>query len=158
METGTCRYRQRIRLPAALYAVPGAVCSITVATKDRLAVLADPVLAEKTTELIRGHARRRAVPVHAFCVMPDHVHLVLEPGPSCDVIRFVGELKNLCQRLAWERGFGGRIWQTSFWDHFLRADEELRVVVAYVLNNPVRKGLVSEWREHRYSGSLTMDM
>ena len=46
METGTCRYRQRIRLPAALYAVPGAVCSITVATKDRLAVLADPVLAE----------------------------------------------------------------------------------------------------------------
>ena len=59
-------------------------------------------------------------PIYAFCVMPDHVHLVV--GPSrCDIVTFVAQFKNLAQRAAWGLGVRGRIWQTSLWDHFFDA-------------------------------------
>ncbi|MCC7210600.1 MAG: hypothetical protein IT451_02000 [Candidatus Brocadia sp.] len=52
----------------------------------------------------------------------------------------------------------GKFWQTSFYDHFLRKEEDVRDTVMYVLNNPVRKGLVAEWREYPYSGSFVYDV
>ena len=39
--------------------------------------------------------------LYAYCVMPDHVHLALSPSPSCDVVLFIGQFKNLTQRAAW---------------------------------------------------------
>jgi len=55
-------------------------------------------------------------------------------------------------------GIKGKFWQTSFYDHFLRKEEAGKDVIMYVLNNTVRKGLVSEWREYPYSGSLVYDL
>ena len=47
----------------------------------------------------------------------------------------------------------GTFWQTSVWDHFLRGDERLEQVVEYVLNNPVRSGLIERLCDYRVSGS-----
>ena len=55
--------------------------------------------------------------------MPEHVHLILGASPTGDIVTFVGQFKNLAQREAWRRGIEGTFWQTSFWDHCLRADE-----------------------------------
>ncbi len=84
--------------------------------------------------------------------MPDHLHLILTPSGSCDVVTFVAEVKNLVQREAWRLGMAGRLWQVSFWDHFLRRDESLSAAVEYVLENPVRKGLAEEWSGYPYCG------
>jgi REP element-mobilizing transposase RayT len=115
-------------------------------------------VASAATLVLRTLADARRVPVHAFCIMPDHVHLVLEPSATCSITDFVGQYKNLAQRKAWEQGVRGRIWQTGFYDHFLRADEQVEVVVSYVLNNPVRRKLVSDWREYPYLGSTRLDL
>ena len=66
---------------------------------------------------------------------------------------FVGQFKNLAQREAWRRDIKGTFWQTSFWDHVLRGDERVEPVVEYVVNNPVRSGLVERWCDYRFSGS-----
>ncbi len=57
-----------------------------------------------------------------------------------------------------KHGVEGRIWQESFWDHFLRADERVERVVEYVLNNPVRKGLAANRREYPFAGSLVFEL
>jgi REP element-mobilizing transposase RayT len=93
------------------------------------------------------------VPVYAYCVMPDHVHIVLGPSATCDIITFVGRFKNLAQRAAWEAGVEGAFWQVGFYDHLLRVEEDIEQVVRYVLDNPVRAGLVSRAGEYRFSGS-----
>ena len=71
---------------------------------------------------------------------------------------FVGRFKNLVQREAWRLGVVDAFWQTSFWDHFLRGDERIANVVEYVLNNPVRSGLVERWSDYRFSGSMVFDI
>ncbi len=96
--------------------------------------------------------------MYGYCVMPDHIHLVIGPAPTCDIVEFVGQYKNLVLRSAWRRGIVGSFWQKSFWDHFLRAEEQLEPLVEYVLNNPVRRGLVEDWRQYEYSGSLVLEM
>ena len=96
--------------------------------------------------------------VYAYCLMPDHAHLVLGPSHVCDIITFVGQFKNLAQRAIWHRGVSGRLWQVSIWDRFLREEESLDEVVGYVLHNPVRKGLVAKWQDYEVSGSLVNDL
>ena len=55
-------------------------------------------------------------------------------------------------------GIQGTFWQTSFWDHFFRGDERLDHVVEYVLNNPVRAGLVERWCDYPFSGSSVFEL
>ena len=95
--------------------------------------------------------------------MPDraayrYLHIVVAPGKKRDIVQFVGEYKGRTTRLSRRFGMKGKFWQTSFYDHFLRKEEDVRDVVMYVLHNPVRKGLVSEWREYPYSGSLVYEL
>ena len=152
------RQRRHTRLDARLYAEPDAICSVTIGTRDRRAFFSSAAVAAATIEVLQAHSAKTGVKVYGFCVMPDHVHLVVSPSAECDIITFVGQFKNLAQRAVWQTGVDGRIWQTSFWDHFLRKDEDVERVVNYVLDNPVRKGLVTERKDHQFAGSLVFDL
>jgi len=63
-------------------------------------------------------------------------------------------IQNLSQRALWGTGVVGQVWQRSFWDHFLRSDEPLEHACIYVLNNPVRAGMVEDWRKYPFAGVL----
>jgi REP element-mobilizing transposase RayT len=94
------------------------------------------------------------VAVFAYCLMPDHIHLVTEGrSQEADCLVFTKIFK---QRTAfrWKREQGQKLWQESFHDHVLRDSEDTRAVVRYVLENPVRAGLVGSPREFPYLGSL----
>ena len=146
--------RKRTRLAAANYANPNEICSVTIAVRGRQPVFANPLVAAGAVGVLRSLTTAHQARIFAFCVMPDHVHLVMSPSATCSIITFVGQFKNLVLRLSWKHGVDGSFWQQGFWDHFLRADEELRVAAEYVLANPVRAGLVENWRSYAYSGSL----
>jgi REP element-mobilizing transposase RayT len=75
-----------------------------------------------------------------------------------DIVGFIREIKSLSTRIAWKHHHKGGIWQISFYDHFLRKDEDLRQVANYIVENPVRKGLVDNWRDYELCGSLVWDL
>jgi len=102
---------------------------------------------------------RTGAKVFAYCCMPDHAHLVLSPPHAQSLPAFVGEWKARCYQARRRRGAMEPFWQRSFFDHALRTDAELHAVVAYVLENPVRAGLVGDRRDYPLSGSfeLTFD-
>lgn len=149
--------RRRIRLKPETYTQIGVICSIAIAVKGRRPVFANPAVADAAVHILRRHAAATGVPVYAWCVMPDHIHLVIEASVTCDIVTFVAQFKNLAQRAAWRLGVEGAFWQASFWDHFLRGDERLDQVIEYVVNNPVRTGLVERWDEYRFSGSTVFE-
>ena len=108
-------------------------------------------------ELIVEESARMRVTLIAYCLMPDHVHLLVRPEGGENVVDFVRRVKSRATRVYWSEGGAGRLWQRGFYDHILREDEDLEHVVRYVLANPVRAGLVSELTEYPYSGSLLFD-
>jgi putative transposase len=149
--------RKRTRLPLPAYADPGTLCSVTIGLHRRRPVFAAVRAAATAVEILREHATKTGVPIYGYCVMPDHVHLVLGPSVGCDIVTFVGQFKNLAQRAVWKLGLQGKLWQVGFYDHFLRLDEQIERVVEYVLDNPVRMGLVAGRGEYPFSGSLVFD-
>lgn len=152
------RFHKRIRLGARFYAQPGNICSVTVAVRGRRPIFKAPEVAAAAVDVLRALAVKTEVLVWGYCIMPDHVHLVLGPSQGCDIISFVGQYKNLAQRAAWGCGVNGSFWQKSFYDHFLRAEEQVESVVEYVLNNPVRQGLVERWSDYQFCGSLVLEL
>jgi REP element-mobilizing transposase RayT len=108
--------------------------------------LADVVL----SEIRRLHGEWCSV--LGYCIMPDHVHL-LALNLDGSLIEFMRLLKG---RTASElRGrVGGPLWQRSFHDHLIRRNEDINATLRYLLENPVRAGLVDDWTKYHWSGSL----
>ncbi len=154
MGRNTLPRRKHIRLDPSVYAETGCVCSITISTRERKSIFSDAALASACVDLLTSLAADSGVKVFAYCLMPDHVHLLISPSDRKSIIDFVREFKSLSARLAWQYGHDGRIWQQSFYDRFLRREEDEKLAATYILNNPVRKGMTEEWNDYPYSGSL----
>lgn len=90
--------------------------------------------------------------------MPDHAHLILTPlvderrQQIFSLIEITRTIKGVSARAINQRlGRHGVVWQEESLDHVLRSSEGLDAKVDYVLQNPVRAGLVTDWREYRWS-------
>ena len=86
--------------------------------------------------------------------MPDHLHLVVEGcSDESDLRRFVKIGK---QRVVYSLReiYGVRcVWQEGFHDWVLRSEQSSEGVIRYVLDNPVRAGLVEKPEDYRFSWS-----
>lgn len=93
----------------------------------------------------------------AFCIMPNHVHIVITPLPTPDgachaIAAIMHSLKGYTAHEA-NRILGrqGAFWQHESYDHVVRSAAEGQRVLDYVLNNPVKAGLAQEWGEWPWS-------
>jgi putative transposase len=91
--------------------------------------------------------------LEAFVVMSNHVHALLLPlvHPS----RLLQSLKGFTGHQAnkiLERK-GEPFWQRETYDHWVRDDQELRRIAAYIEENPVKAGLVSNACEYPWSSA-----
>lgn len=114
----------------------------------------DPIV-EGVVMALRQCAADYQFAIHAYCFMPDHVHLLLEGLlDSSDLRRFI---RNWKQRTTYEyrNTTGGDLWQRGHIDHVLRPDEDTDFVMRHVLSAPVRAGLVPHSEKYRYVGSDT---
>jgi putative transposase len=104
------------------------------------------------TQLLQIATEKR-FEIPAYCFMPDHVH-VLTTGTSddSDLRDFVNGWK---QRTGYahRQSTQGTLWQGGFYDHVQRAEEDRAAVIRYVLENPIRAGLVSNLRDYPFWGS-----
>jgi len=107
--------------------------------------------AEMVIPTLMEFAKRYDIVLHAFCIMPNHLHVVAQPQGSVAVPRYVKSIKGKTTYLMHRLGFSGKVWQRSFFDHVVRLSEGLETVVRYVLENPVRKGLVDHFTDYKWS-------
>jgi REP element-mobilizing transposase RayT len=76
--------------------------------------------------------------------MPDHIHLLLSISPDQPMAKVIGLWKH------WLAREHGVIWQPNFFDHRLRNEESINQKGDYILQNPVRAGLVGRAEDWPY--------
>jgi putative transposase len=148
--------RKNIRLAPLNYLGYGTYF-VTICTHDRIPHFADTSLGHVTLGHLISLSGRHSFLLHAFCLMPDHLHLLAEgSSPQSNLLRFITAFK---QRTAFahKNRADDPLWQTKFYDHILRAPDQLESVACYIWANPVRKGLSGDAALYPLSGSQTLD-
>ncbi|HTZ33649.1 MAG TPA: transposase [Methylomirabilota bacterium] len=127
---------------------------ITLCILKRRRLFVSPDVVQPLIALLGELALLHAFDVYAYCFMPDHCHLLLCGRDRCSHLpRIVRSFKG--RAAAHLRGFGyHNVWQTAYHDHVIRNDDDLRNGAAYILDNPVRAGLVRDPHDYPFSGSL----
>jgi putative transposase len=127
--------------------------SLTICTSERKPLFSDAETVDAVLTTIRRSAEAHGFAVLAYCFMPDHVHLIVgASSESADLQKFVTNWKQL-SGFAHKQRTRESLWQPSYFDHVLRDEEETSRAVRYVLENPVRKRMVAEFSEYKFSGS-----
>ena len=90
---------------------------------------------------IYRYRAQRKFAVHAFVVMPDHLHAIISPMEAT-LERAMQLIKGgYSYRLRKELGIEREAWQPGYSDHRLRDLSDYRIHLIYLENNPVKRGL-----------------
>ena len=148
--------RKPIRLPSDTYRDSASTWLVTIATKDRRPVFADAAFADAFGTLSRERITDANADLLLACLMPDHVHLIVQIG-AVSLVDIARDLKSRSTRLWWQHGGSGTIWQRAFHDRGLRTTRDVEAAVAYVLDNPVRAGLTDSWEAYPHMVGNVVD-
>jgi len=108
---------------------------------------------EAYLDLMAEWCRHHGVEVWAYCLMPNHVHLVATPPSEAALARAIGEAHRRYTRMVnFREGWRGHLWQGRF-ASFPMDEAHLYRAVRYVELNPVRARIVRlPWR-YRWSSA-----
>jgi REP element-mobilizing transposase RayT len=100
--------------------------------------------------------------------MPEHIHFLLEgTSHGSDLKKFISTYKqytafhykkSVTQDSSPAKSQETKLWQPSYYDRVLRNEDGTLATARYIFENPVRKNLVTHYREYQFMGSFKMDI
>ena len=135
-------------------AEPGFVYHALNRANGRLRLFHKPGDYEAFERVLTAAQQRFSSRLLAYCVMPNHWHLVLWPHHDRELSRFLGWL-TLTHTQRWHAhrhtAGSGHLYQGRFKSFPVQEDDHLLTVLRYVERNPLRGGLVSRAERWRWS-------
>jgi putative transposase len=146
--------RKNIRLPAQRY-LGRQLYFVTLCFHNRRSLGANARIARWIVDQLRTWASACEFFVHAYCIMPDHVHILVAGATETgNMLKFVMSFKQeTAQEFA--RRTHRPLWQFKYYDHILRGADSADRVAWYIWLNPVRKGLCRAPADYPFLGSFT---
>jgi putative transposase len=132
--------------------------SFTLCLKDRFPLFKSTSIIDIFEKFLRYEVEQSDCIIPVYCFMPDHQHLVVTGiNPDSDTLNLINRYK---QRTGYwlAQNQVNASWQKDFFDHVLRKDEGLVNVARYILENPVRRGLVANWQDYPFKGAIGCDL
>lgn len=147
----TYRQSRAVRLEDFDYA-SDTVIHLTICAVHSAAFV-DQCFAHVVCESIETTSKMLDYELYGYCLMPDHLHVLLSPASSGIAInRWLQKFKSFTGHTYGTFGGSPPLWQRSAHDHVCRSGETAEKVLGYIVENPVRAGLVEDWREWPWIG------
>jgi putative transposase len=143
-------HRKNIRLPSEIYANPSHVFSITICTWRRAPLFMNSAYARTLTQSLHQGLFSEHTKLYAYCLMHDHLHLLISPKKG-NLSEKISRWKSYVSNRLRKEGLEFKCWQRGFYDHALRSGEDINITAEYIVNNPVRAGLVDQWQDYAHS-------
>jgi len=132
---------------------------VTICTHNKEQIFDSEINARIVIDELLKAAKDLRFRVLSYCLMPDHLHVIVSPGESTLTLsKFLNIFKGRTTAAFRERKDLKKIWQRSAFDHVIRTEEDLKGVVEYIRNNPVRKGIVRNADDFQYSESFEVEI
>ena len=139
--------------PTRLMSPPGTYF-VTFITWQRRRSFVVEAYAKLFLKTLYCYRRQEQFQLHAFALMPEHVHLLITPSPDVTLERILQLVKG-----GYSHAFGlefgrGEVWQRGFTDHRIRDDDDFARHRDYIHQNPVKRGMVESANQYRYCSAF----
>ncbi len=106
--------------------------------------LAKPEIASMVQDALR-HFDGQRCDLIAWCIMPNHVHVIVRPLEGYDLAEILHSWKSFTAKQANKQlGETGCFWQEESYDHLIRDEDDFDHQLIYLLQNPEKAGL-ADW-------------
>jgi len=135
-----------VRLKGFDYTSPFSIYHTIIGAAEKQNIFVDPAINQQIVEILKNSVELYGYKLLSYCLMPDHLHILVQATESPkDLRNFVRGFKAFSTKSARKN-----LWQRGFYEHVLRKEENAIDVANYILNNPVRKGLVQEYIQYKW--------
>ena len=125
---------------------------ITASTFQKESIFQSHRMADLFVKVLFAYRDQKKYLLHEFVIMPDHFHLLISPALSLErAMQFIKG--GFSYRAKKDLGFGGEIWEKSFYDRRVRDVEDYFACRHYIRQNPVKRGLTPAAEEYPYSSA-----
>ena len=133
----------------------------TTDTWERHALFINTSLANIVVEQIASCRDRGYYRLHAFVLMPDHLHVLITPSDDTTIEKAMQMIKGgSAHQMGIERPQKFPIWQRGFHDRWIRDAEQFWKAKSYIEQNPVKARLAEKPEEYPWSsafGKIALD-
>ena len=128
---------------------------ITLVTHNRRKLFRSAQVIYLLKEAFRFTSAKHRTKILAIVVMPDHLHFILDIDENSSnfsvVVKMIKTNFTKLFRQHYPKFQNLKIWQGSFWDHYIRSDNDLYNHIDYIHYNPVKHGFVTDPLEWEHS-------
>ncbi len=111
-------------------------------------VFHNAALSQTVCDSVETCSRKMGYMLYGYCLMPDHLRVLLSPAGSGRAIEhWLHDFKSYTTNRFMKLDGSPPLWQRSGHDHICRENETAESVLFYIANNPIRRGLVDDWRK-----------
>jgi REP element-mobilizing transposase RayT len=136
----------------------GNFVSFVICVKDRRELFSFPDVVKEFERILLEELEKKNCAAWIYVFMPDHVHAIISgKTATSDPRKCIAMFKQRTGYLL-SKKYKGFFWQKDYYDHILRSDESLVNTVKYILNNPVRAGIVTYWKNYKCFGSTEYNL
>ncbi len=130
------------------------ICFVTSVT-----YLRRPILAENANLMIKvldEFSKRLQINILAYSILPDHIHLLVDCNGN-DLSKIMQKMKfSFTKRFKYgQNNRKAKVWQSRFWDHIIRDQNDMNRHIDYIHYNPVKHGLTRSPFKWKYSSIHT---
>ena len=106
---------------------------------------------QKYLQYLKEHSKKFHLKIIAYCLMPNHVHLIVIPKKANSLADAIGDTHQKYTRMInFRKKWRGYLWQGRFSSYVL--DENyLYTAMRYIINNPVKAKIVKRAEEYKWS-------
>lgn len=133
---------------------PGYPHHVTQRGNNRAPVFFDDEDRQTYLKLLAAYAHRHSLQICAYCLMDNHIHLLVVPETETGLARGIGLTNQVyTQYLNRKLGQSGRVWQNRFFSCLVGNEQYLWAVARYIERNPLKLGLAKKPEAYRWSSA-----
>ena len=124
----------------------------TTVTCERREVFKDPKMCRILLVTLEYYKTIFDYQVYGYCVMPDHLHIIIRPTERYDLSFIMKMVKgSFTRKINKLQGLKGSIWQSRFYEEAIRSNAQLMNQLGYIHENPVTSNLAPSAGEYEFS-------
>jgi putative transposase len=110
-------------------------------------------LAQQIIDALHHYERHNGLILFAYSLMPNHLHVLAAASEQTgNLIKLFFRFKSWTTRCSWQYGVIGKLWLRDCYDQVERkGNDDAQRIAGYILDNPVKAGLVARWEDHPYT-------